>query len=84
MLPCGMANQKILSSFALALRARREHLKLTQRQVAERATLSLRTIVSLERSERAPGMHVVHFLAHALRLEADSLSEGRVVARGAK
>lgn len=74
-----MANPKILTELSLKLRARREYFGLSQQQLASASTLSRRTIQALERSESTPSPHVAYFLAKTLRLEGDSLAEGRYV-----
>lgn len=48
------------------LKKRREELHLTQRQVAERAKMTLRTYQSYELETRIPNVHAANRIAEAL------------------
>lgn len=55
------------------LKKRREELQLTQRQVAERARMTLRVYQSYELEERIPNVHAANRIAAALNSTAKEL-----------
>lgn len=68
--------ERIQLAFGAHVRSRREHLLLTQEQVAERAELHTNYLSSVERGERNLGLHNIMRIAHALGLPAAELMSG--------
>lgn len=67
---------RALTAFGLNLRAARESQKLTQEQLAEKATLDPTYISGIERGVRNPSLLSMVRLAGALGVELPSLCEG--------
>jgi transcriptional regulator with XRE-family HTH domain len=68
---------------ATLLKALRERAGMTQEELAERSSLSIRTISDLERGRTTtPQRRSIALLARALGLDGDSLDQFRRAARG--
>ena len=62
-----------LDSFAAALRAARAKQHLTQRALAEKLHMSVRTIIEIERGRSNPRFETVALLAKELNISLDAI-----------
>lgn len=65
--------KKPLDSFAAALRAARAKQHLTQRALAEKLHMSVRTIIEIERGRSNPRFETVALLAKELNISLDAI-----------
>ena len=71
-----VTNDKTLRKiFGRRLRAARNHRRLTQTQLADRAHITLSYVFRLEKGERNPTLLIVHDLARALRMRVRDLTD---------
>lgn len=63
----------VLDLFASALRSARIKRGLTQRALAERLNMSVRTIIEIERCRSSPKFETVMLLARELNISLDSI-----------
>ena len=78
----GMMHVQELPAFGALLRRHRQAARLTQEELAERAGLSTRAVIDLERGARlAPRRETVHLLAEALALDAPARTAFAAAAR---
>lgn len=64
--------QNPLDSFAAALRAARIKRNLTQRELADKLLMSVRTIIEIERCKSSPKFETVATLARELNISLDA------------
>lgn len=64
--------QNPLDSFAVALRAARIKRNLTQRELADKLLMSVRTIIEIERCKSSPKFETVATLARELNISLDA------------
>ena len=63
----------LLDSFASAMRSARIKRGLTQRALAERLNMSVRTIIEIERCRSSPKFETVMLLARELNVSLDAI-----------
>lgn len=66
-------DEALLEAFAAELRARRTNLKLSQEELAHRASVNRTYIAKLELAQNQPTLSVMHRLASALNHELPDL-----------
>ena len=59
--------------FAQRLRERREQEKLTQRELAERLSMSIRTIVDIETCKSSPRFETVALISEEMNISLDGI-----------
>ena len=65
------AVERDLSYIASRIREKRQKLKLTQEELAERTNLATKTIQAIEQSRRTASLEALLLITHVLRLRLD-------------
>lgn len=65
--------QQVLDRFSIEVRIKRKKLHYTQKQLAERLNLNLRTIMDVENGNTVPRFDTVIYIAQELNISLDSI-----------
>ena len=65
--------QQVLNRFSIEVRIKRKKLHYTQKQLAERLHLNLRTIMDVENGNTVPRFDTVIYIAQELNISLDSI-----------